>query len=380
MKYLFLLLPLLSPGLAAQPASEKTIGGERFDRALFIGHTGDKGYIVCGYSNSFSNSNDIYLVKLDRKGTMQWQKTFGGARTDVGWTALQLKEGGYMLMGGIGVDSTNDDIYVAKLDGQGNKLWEKTYGNEKYERATQLLPTADGNFVLIGQRNMVQGQNIDSYIIKIDGEGKLIWEKTFGGPLIERTFYAVETPAGDLLVSGLILPYGTAKADIYLLKLNAKGDELWSKTYGEKHTHDIAHSFCINNDKRTYTLMGYTESSKEGFHDALFMQVDESGNLIAKQRHSTGEDIRLMHAEPIKDGGFIVTGYTRKDITQNLHDAVLLKYDRNGKVVWLRTYGTPDKDDQGYWLVVNDNGTCTLAGYTHSRGINGDIWMITTSY
>ncbi|HYF31749.1 MAG TPA: hypothetical protein VD993_11580 [Chitinophagaceae bacterium] len=376
MKYLPVLLLLFALNAMSQKAVEKTFGGQRFDRSLFINHTSDKGYIICGYSNSFSSSHDIYVVKLDSRGSVQWEKTFGGGRTDVGWAATELKEGGYLLMGGVGIDSTNDDIYLARLDAHGNKLWEKTYGNNLYERATQLLPTSDGYYVLIGQRNIIPGKNIDSYILKIDKEGNVLWEKTFGSAVVERTFYAVETPGGELLVSGLILPYQHAKADIYMLKLSSQGEMIWSKTYGEENVHDIAHSFCMNDDKKTYTLTGYIESSKEGFHDALFMQIDENGNLLIKERHSTGEDLRLMHAEPVPDG-FIVTGYARRDIQQNLHDAVLLKYDRTGKVKWLQTFGTPDKDDQGYWIVPNADGSCTLVGYTHSKGTNGDVWLIT---
>jgi len=374
---IFLFVLFISLCCTAQNNFKKSFGGDKFDRALFIDHTSDGGYIVCGYSNSFNNSNsyDIYVVKLDGSATIQWQRTFGGNRTDVGWGIKELKDKTYLLFGAIGVDSTNDDIFIAKLDANGNKLWEKTYGGNTYERCTQMIPTTDNNFVLIGQRNIKEG-NIDSYVLKIDVNGNLIWEKTFGGPFVERTFYGAEIPGEDLLISGLTLPHGNNKADIYFLRLTKNGDLVWNKTYGEKNVHEIVHSFCINNDIKTYTLTGYSETNKEGFHEGLFLQINENGDVISKQAHNNGEDLRLMHSEPLSDGGFIVAGYTRKDIMSEISDAVLLKFDKDGKVKWLRTIGDADKDDQGYWVIVNKDGSYTFVGYTHSIGKNGDILFV----
>jgi len=367
-------------GLTATAQSyQKNFGGEKFDRALFIDHTSDDGYIVCGYSSSFSNSNDVYLVKLNKAGDVQWQKTFGGSRTDIGWGVYELKDKTYLLFGAIGIDSANDDIFITRLDANGNRIWEKTYGNEKYERCTQMLPASDGNFLLIGQRNVGPGKNIDSYILKIDGKGNLLWEKCFGGSFPERTYYGGETTNGDFLISGSILPYETSKADIFLLRINKNGELVWEKTIGEEKVHDIIHSFCKNKDNKTYTLTGYSETAKEGFHEGLFMQIDENGNLLKKQTFDTGEDMRLMHSEETPDGSFIVAGYTRKDITKDINDAILLKFNKDGKAEWIKKFGQPDKDDQGYWIVVNKDGTYTFVGYTHSYGTNGDVWMIRTN-
>jgi len=361
----------------AQKTFQKNIGGDKFERALFIDRTSDDGYIVCGYSNSFGDgSYDIYVVKLDKAANIQWQKTFGGSRTDIGWGVKELNDKTFLLFGAIGIDSTNDDIFIARLDALGNQLWQRTYGNEKYERCTQMLATSDGNFLLIGQRNVGPGNNIDSYVLKIDDKGNLLWEKCFGGSLPERTFYGGEVPNGDFLISGLILPYASAKADIFLLRINKHGELVWTKTIGDEKVHDIIHSFCRNSDKKTYTLTGYSETAKEGFHEGLFMQIDENGSLLKKQTYDTGEDMRLMHSEQTNDSGFIVTGYSRKDITKNVNDAVLLKFNKDGKAEWIKTFGQPDKDDQGYWIVVNKDGTYTFVGYTHSVGNNGDIWMI----
>lgn len=382
MKMIFLfLLSTVSICSGAQNTYQKTIGGDKFERALFIDHTSDGGYILCGYSNSFNtnNSYDIYVVKTDASANVQWQKTFGGNRTDIGWGVKELEDKTYLLFGAIGIDSTNDDVFITRLDRQGNQLWQKTYGNEKYERCTQMLTTTDGDFLLIGQRNVGPGNNIDSYVMKIDANGNLLWEKTYGGEFPERTYYGGELPNGDFLISGSVLRYQHAKADILLLRINKNGDLVWTKTLGEENVHDIAHSFSKNKDGKAYTLIGYSSTSREGVHEGLFIQIDEHGNTLKRATHDTGDDLRLMHSEQTVDGGFIVAGYARGDITKNIHDAVLLKFNKDGKGEWVKKFGDAGKDDQGYWIIINKDGTYTFVGYTHSVGNNGDIWLIRTS-
>jgi hypothetical protein len=372
------LIFLISIASFSQNSFNRTYGGDGFDRGMYLTHTSDNGYIVSGYTKSFGDNYDMYVVKLDANGNQQWQKNYGANKLEIGWGIIELKNKGYLLNGSTTKDSANDDIYILRLDMNGNVIWQKTYGNDKYERTTQLIQTSDNNYLLIGQRNH-DSINIDSYILKIDTSGNLLWEKTFGGPKTERTYYGAETPGGDFLITGSILPYQNSKADILLTKISKNGELIWTKTYGEENIHDIAHSFCLNKDKKNYTLTGYIESSKTGFHDGLFMQFDENGNLLTQKRYSTGEDLRLMHSEETEDGGFIATGYTRKDITKNIHDAVLLKFNKKGETVWMKTFGDPEKDDQGYWIVTNSDGGSTLTGYTNTFGKNGDLWIIKTN-
>jgi hypothetical protein len=373
-----LLLLLINTQIAvAQLTFQKNFGGEKFDRGMFLNHTKDGGYFVCGYSRSYGNKEDIYIARLDKKGNVNWQKHYGTEGLDMAWGGLETSDGSLLIHGTWWKDSINDDVTLLKLDKAGNLLWQKFYGNEQKERVTQMITLDDGNFLLIGQRT-VGKNNIDSYVVKISDDGNIIWEKTFGSSYSERTFYAAETTSGNYLLCGIADPHLNDKADIYLLTLNKDGKELWSRNIGEKNIHEIAHSIGRNSDKKTFTITGYTGDNSNSIQDALFMQVDENGNVLTQKKYRTGEDIRLMHAEETTDKGFIVTGYTRKDITKNICDAVLLKYNSKGEPEWLKTFGLPDKDDQGYWIVPDKDGGYSLTGYTLSYGIEGDVWLIKT--
>lgn len=373
---LCLLLPILS---LAQFTTEfeHTYGGTGFDRALHLQKLKDGGYILCGYTNTNNTNYDILLIKTDSNGQQLWQKQLANHKNDIGWGVLELPDKSLMVHGSTGgKDSLEDDILLIKLDQYGEEYWRKTFGNNQHERTTQMLFTKDGYLTLIGQRNAKSGKDIDSYLLKVDLHGNLIREETYGSPFPERTFYAVEKENGDLLVSGLILPYSNNKADIYLLCLNSNGDSLWSKSIGDPDVHEIAHSFNHTNEPNRFVLTGYISTTKEGFHDALWMKIDEKGNILSQQTYGTGEDIRLMHAEPSLDNGWVITGYVNNDPKDATADIIVLKLDKEGKFIWERRWGIDDKDDQGYWITMNDDGSFTVTGYTYTSGVNGDVWML----
>jgi hypothetical protein len=373
----FILL-FLSVNSTAQVTFEKIWGGTKFDRVMFIDHTKDGGYILCGYTNSYSETSDSYVCKLKSNGELLWQKVFDNKGFDMAWGIAELSDGRLLLHGTKSIDAKNDDLYVTMLNDTGVIIWEKTYGNHLKERATQLMQLKDGNYLLIGQRTMQDGKDIKSYILKLDTAGTVIWEYVSNDKFIQRSFYGAETPEGDYLLSGLVLPYANNKADIWVQKLDKNGKAIFSRTYGNRDSHDIAHSMCLNKDGKTYTLTGYTESSTQGLHNALFMQIDGNGNPLTIKEYSTGNDMRLMHSKQTDDGGFIVTGFTTpKGLAKT--DAVLLKYKSNGMVDWIKTFGKPETEDQGYWLVVNKNGTFTIAGYMNGLEQNADFWVIRTN-
>ncbi|MBS4065148.1 MAG: hypothetical protein KGZ74_11345 [Chitinophagaceae bacterium] len=375
---ILIFLFLISYQTQAQVTFEKIWGGNKFDRAMFIDHTKDGGYILCGYTNSYSDHYDSYVAKLNDKGELQWQRVLEMKGFDMAWGISELNDGHFLLHGTKAVDSTNDDLYISMLNDTGAVLWQKTYGNHLKERAAQLMQLKDGNYLLIGQRTMQDGKDIKSYIIKLDTAFNPSWEYMSNDKFVQRSFYGVETPEGDYLISGLVLPYANNKADIWVQKIDRNGKHIFSRTYGNMNSHDIVHSMSMNSDGKTYTLTGYTESSTPEIHNALFMQIDVNGNLLTIKQHSTGNDTRLMHSEQTTDGGFIVTGFTTpKGIAKT--DAVLLKYKANGEVEWLRTFGTPGTDDQGYWLVNNKDGGYTIAGYINDMGQTADIWVLRTN-
>ena len=154
----------------------KTFGGSVDDYGNSVQQTADGGYVVCGYSNSFSGSagNDIYLVKTSSDGNMQWTKTYGGTNSDVGWSVYQTPDAGFVITGGTrSYGAGNDDVFLVKTTSDGTLQWSQTFGGSQYEVANSVRQTSDGGFVLCGYTNTFGPTLVNVYLIKTDATGNV---------------------------------------------------------------------------------------------------------------------------------------------------------------------------------------------------------------
>ena len=154
----------------------KTYGGSVDDYGNSVQQTADGGYVICGYSNSFSGSagNDIYLVKTSSDGSLQWTKTYGGTSSDVGWSVFQTPDAGYVITGGTrSYGAGNDDVYLVKTTSDGTLQWSQTFGGSQTEVANSVRQTSDGGFVLAGYTNSFGPALVNVYVIKTDVNGNV---------------------------------------------------------------------------------------------------------------------------------------------------------------------------------------------------------------
>lgn len=236
----------------------KTYGGSLNDRAESIHPTADGGYIVAGYSESSDgdlSSNkggfDYWIFKINNQGDLLWSKNFGGSLADFGFDARPTANGGFLMVGSafsdngdVGGNNGFYDYWIIQLDNNGNLLWEKHFGGSGEERAYSFVPTDDGGAVIAGTTNSAGGDvgtnngSYDYWLIKIDGEGNLLWSKTYGGSSEDRGLALSLTAAGGFLLGGFAASgngavggnYGSR--DAWLLKLDAEGQVIWEKNFG----------------------------------------------------------------------------------------------------------------------------------------------------
>ena len=151
---------------------DKTFGGSDWDLVESIQQTADGGYILVGYTWSYGAGNcDFWLIKTDSKGNRQWDRTFGGANSDIACSVQQTADGGYILAGytwsyGAGPPA----FWLVKTDSDGNKEWNKTFGGTDDDRARSILQTVDGDYILAGHRRSYGAGNCDFWLIKVKGE------------------------------------------------------------------------------------------------------------------------------------------------------------------------------------------------------------------
>jgi uncharacterized delta-60 repeat protein len=358
---------------AQQVVWQKTFGGSDDDRARSVQETIDGGYIVAGYTWSPSEREDVYILKLDANGNKLWEKTFGGSDNDGAWSIQQTNDGGYVVAGytsSFGAGSY--DVYVLKLDATGTKVWEKTFGGSYDDRAYCIQQTSDGGYIVAGY-TWSSSEWEDVYILKLDASGNKLWEKTFGGSDNDGAWFIQQTIDGGYIVAGYTKSYGSGWYNAYLLKLDGAGNKVWEKVFGGS-SWDEARSIQQTNDGG-YVVAGYTSSFGAGSYDVYVLKLDTSGKEVWSKTFGGSSDDLAWSIQQTNDGGYIVAGYT-KSFGAGSEDVYILKLDANGNKLWEKTFGG-SYDERAYCIQQTRDGGYIVAGYTSSFGVgNYDVYII----
>ncbi len=258
----------------------KTIGGINADRAWSVTQTADGGYAIAGVTGSFGAGNwDYYVVKLDATGNLQWTKTIGGTSNDHGRSIIQTNDGGYAIAGyTLSFGAGNYDVYIVKLDAQGNLQWTKTVGGADNDYGISIIQTADGGYAIAGYTYSFGAGAADVYVIKLNAQGNLQWAKTIGGVGNDVGYSIIQTADGGYAIAGQTFSFGTGSWDVYVVKLNAQGNLQWTRTIGGTND-DIGYSIIQTTDGG-YAITGYTTSFGTGSNDVYVIKLDAAGNLV----------------------------------------------------------------------------------------------------
>ena len=319
--------------------------------------TSDGGYIIAGeIYTSIKGSFDFFVIKLNSKGSFEWQKQYGGyggSKQERASSIRQTNDGGYIVAGKVtDFYGGNADAWIIKLDYYGNIEWQKIYEGKEDDHVYAIVQTGDGGYIASGcTRNY--GSYQDAWIIKLDSMGNIQWEKTYGGESTESAFDIIQSSHGDYIVAGQTKFSGQAWPDAWVFKLNSAGDILWQKAYRGAGT-DYIHSI-----KETpggeYVIRGSTQSFGAGSTDIWLLKLDADGNVIWQKTYGTADQDEGWPFDVTKDGGIIIAGSING---MNNGDMVAIKLDSNGNIVWQRAFdyegmrnwfsGVLQTDDGGY--------------------------------
>ena len=328
---------------------------------------------------SINDYYDGWIINVDAKGNPQWNKKLGKQMMIDWFTSLQeTDDGGYILSG---VSNSNDkgediDAWVVKTDINGIQKVSKTFGGKNDDKANSILKTSDGGYIIIGgnslQKNVYDGtNNYDAWIFKIDNNLNEQWSNTFGGN--DEAKAVQETSDGGYLLTGTTLKTEDRGTDAYLIKVDAKGNLQWKQTFGGKY--DDSSSSLLKTTDGGFIFAGNTHSKPTGKSDAdaWLVKVDASGMELWSKTYGGQKDDVVTSIQNTTDGGFVLAGYTES--LGNL-DALLIKTDSNGDKVWSKTFGG-DNNDLVFSVQQTSSGAFILAGQTSSYG-NGsaDAWLI----
>ena len=217
----------------------KTYGGVESDRAITMVQTKDGGYAIAGWTWSFGSGDaDFWLIKTDVAGSALWDKTYGGTGDDRLTSITQTGDGGYAIVGWTdSFGAGHYDFWLVKTDSVGNTQWNKTYGGEKNDIAQKILGTGDGGYAIAGSTGSFGAGFSDFWLIKTDLSGNIQWDKTYGGADYEAAEYAIRTDDGGYAIvgyAGSVDPdeLEPSEVDFWLVKTNQAGNMQLSQTYG----------------------------------------------------------------------------------------------------------------------------------------------------
>jgi len=349
-----------------------TFGGSGVDMGRSVQQTTDGGYIITGYTNSYGNGGDVWLIKTDSQGNEEWNQTFGGSGVDMGRSVQQTTDGGYIITGSTGCWD-NCDVLLIKTDSQGNEEWNQTFGGSGEDMGHSVKQTTDGGYIITGYTNSY-GNGVDVWLIKTNSQGQEEWNKTYGGISTDGSNSVQQTTDGGYIITGSTSSFGNGEDDVWLIKTDSQGNEEWNQTFGGSGG-EGGNSAQQTTDGG-YIITGRTGSFGYGDHDVLLIKTDSQGNEEWNQTFGGGDYDRGYSVEQTTDGGYIITGWTLS--YGNGVDVWLIKTDSNGNEQWNQTFGGSEYDE-GYSVQQTTDGGYIITGHTSSYGNgNYDIWLIKT--
>ncbi len=350
---------------------ERVIGGLDRDRGVFVSPTSDGGYVAVGLTRSFGEGDDdIYLVKTDATGSVLWTQTYGGPETDNGWSVHESAEG--LVLAGFteSFGTGGFDCYLIRTDLEGEMQWSKTFGGEDNDRCWALLPASDGGYVLVGETTSFGSGAEDCYLIKTDASGNEVWSKTFGGEKGDRCFSITQADDGGFLLVGQTYSEGAGDRDVYLVKTDASGNEVWSKTFGGPAS-DVGHS-VTRTAEGDFVVTGYTTSFAIAEDDPYLIKIDARGQTQWTRVIAMEGVNHTLTGEQAADGGFFLGGFSNFG-PNGANGALLVKTDGDGNLEWSRDlFVTTTGQSLGYTVRATSDGGSILTGHT-TEGSTGDL-------
>lgn len=366
-------------GTAAAAATwAKTYGGPYADYPRSVQKTDDGGYIMAGRSWSFmvsaQNEPDLWVVKVDARGDIEWQKSY------CPWTATyysdplviqQTADGGYIVAGSSSTPASfsNRDVRIVKLDAEGTVQWQKSYIGTSDDMFSSLRQTGDNGFIVLGYGGSFSFGNYDLFALKLDAGGNIEWQKVYGNWNVESASDIAQAPDGSYIVSGASCQgWCGGMSTPFLMKLDAAGAIGWIKGFSSGPT--WAHV-------RTSAEGGFIAAGDSG----VLGKFSDSGALEWQKQYVGDNSTRwVLSFEQTADGGSVMGGNTYSPTgngSQRRLDAWMAKFDRTGGIEWQKQYGT-SANETVMSLQQTADGGFVSASYSYLQGspLTADILLM----
>jgi hypothetical protein len=293
---------------------QEIYGGTSSDRGSRIVPDSRGEYLLVGYTQSYGNGGfDIWLIKIDASGHPLWQKTYGGSHDDFAFDVITSENNGYIIAG-TKTSPINGkyDLWVFQVDSLGNLEWQTIMGNVDHDQARSIKRSNDGGLIITGYTVTELERQYDLWLLKLDSNGDSLWSKTYGGNYKDAGISVQEMPDKNIMVLGYTESFywynGRNDRDIWILVTDIEGDPIWASTFGGASS-EYGHTLNPTDDGN-YIITGYTESIGAGGWDLLMLKVDSEGNEIWSKTYGGPLQDYGQYIYQDQNGNFICIGIT----------------------------------------------------------------------
>jgi len=258
---------------------ELSLGGPQNDRVEAMVPVPDGGVVIAGFTASEgAGGRDIWLLRILPEGEVLWSRTFGGAGHDEAFDLVALGNGGFALTGHVwGGAAAAYDLAVLRVDAAGETIWQRTLDRARFEAGTALAALDDGGLVVVGTTSVAGLRDTDLWVLRLDAEGTVRWQRRFGGARGEQPSAVVAASAGGIVVAAETFSMGAGGGDIWLLGLTGAGEIRWEQLFGGVlWDHPSA---LIGLPDGGLLLGGHTASRGSGLEDGWLLRLTEDGQL-----------------------------------------------------------------------------------------------------
>lgn len=354
----------------SQSLFQKCFGGGN-EVGICMQQTSDAGFIITGLTFSYgAGSADVYLIKTNNIGDTLWTKTFGGSNFEQPYSVKQTIDNGFIISGitqSFGL--TSYDIYLIKTDSIGNLIWSKTFGGSSVDRGYQVQQTTDLGYIVAGSYSLGSGYT-NVYLIKTDANGDTLWTKTIGGPQSEYSASIQQCTDNGYILAGSTNSFGTF--GVYLVRTDSVGNPLWSKIYNG----GVAYSVQQTVDGG-FILGGKSPPSfGAGFGDMYLIKTDSIGNILWTKTYGGAGIDEGYSVYQCTDTGYVLAGFSYSFVTDSIPHIYIVKTDYSGNLIWSNSYGRTTPVAQDFSVQQTIDGDYAFGGVNIGTPSASNIYLI----
>ena len=364
---------------------EQTYGDTGYDVGEDVKEIPGEGFVIAGeislpidrvHPEMSLHKESVYLVRTDIVGNQVWAQQLGSTRENcIAHSVALAPDGGFVLAGQIDGGENGWDSYLVMADDNGLPVWETTWGGSVFDVAYATAATTDGGYITAGVRGEGPGSSVtlDADITRFTPDRgfpgspltgttvvtptlpsvppplmsppSIIWEKSYEIGLQSQALDVIQTRDGGYAIAGTSLVLNTTSisnpfgqnADAFLIRTDGEGEELWNRTYG--HTWSDGARAVRETLDGGFILAGYTSGSEHHDADRYLVRTDSTGNTLWEKHYETNPGFDALNgAYALPDGNFVIAGETDQDQIYGNRDAYLSEIDRDGEIIWERSY------------------------------------------